>query len=88
MSTRRVRRPRYAEQRGLGRIDVGAGGSERGSVLRLLANGQSHKEIAASLEISERTVKSHLAHLFEKLGVTSRTEAVRIATRRGLVRFD
>ncbi len=58
------------------------------SALRLLANGQSNKEIATSLEISERTVKTHLAHLFEKLGVTSRTEAVRVATRRGLVRFD
>src|SRR6266853_5318816 len=56
--------------------------------LRLLANGESNKEIATSLEISERTVKTHLGHLFEKLGVTSRTEAVRIATRRGLVRFD
>ena len=58
------------------------------SALRLLANGNSNKEIAAALEISERTVKSHLGHLFEKLGVTSRTEAVRVATRRGLVRFD
>jgi DNA-binding NarL/FixJ family response regulator len=58
------------------------------AALRLLANGESNKEIATSLEISERTVKSHLAHLFEKLGVTSRTEAVRVATRRGLVRFD
>ncbi|MGC4081022.1 MAG: response regulator transcription factor [Vicinamibacterales bacterium] len=58
------------------------------AALELLANGHSNKEIAASLEISERTVKSHLAHLFEKLGVTSRTEAVRVATRRGLVRFD
>jgi len=58
------------------------------AALRLLANGESNKEIATSLEISERTVKTHLAHLFEKLGVTSRTEAVRIATRRGLVRFD
>ena len=58
------------------------------SALRLLANGHSNKEIAAALEISERTVKSHLGHLFEKLGVTSRTEAVRVATRRGLVRFD
>ena len=56
--------------------------------LRLLADGQSNKEIAATLEISERTVKTHLGHLFEKLGVTSRTEAVRVATRRGLVRFD
>jgi two-component system, NarL family, response regulator len=58
------------------------------SALRLLANGNSNKEIASALEISERTVKSHLGHLFEKLGVTSRTEAVRVATRRGLVRFD
>jgi len=58
------------------------------SVLRLLANGHSNKEIASALTISERTVKTHLGHLFEKLGVTSRTEAVRVATRRGLVRFD
>jgi two-component system NarL family response regulator len=58
------------------------------AALRLLANGDSNKEIAAALEIAERTVKSHLAHLFEKLQVTSRTEAVRVATRRGLVRFD
>jgi DNA-binding NarL/FixJ family response regulator len=58
------------------------------AALRLLANGHSNKEIATALEISERTVKSHLAHLFEKLQVTSRTEAVRVATRRGLVRFD
>ena len=58
------------------------------SVLRLLANGNSNKEIAAALAIAERTVKTHLGHLFEKLGVTSRTEAVRVATRRGLVRFD
>jgi DNA-binding NarL/FixJ family response regulator len=58
------------------------------AALRLLANGHSNKEIATALGISERTVKSHLAHLFEKLQVTSRTEAVRVATRRGLVRFD
>ena len=56
--------------------------------LRLMADGHSNKEIAAALSISERTVKTHLGHLFEKLGVTSRTEAVRVATRRGLVRFD
>ena len=56
--------------------------------LRLMADGKSNKEIATSLGISERTVKSHLGHLFEKLGVTSRTEAVKVATRRGLVRMD
>jgi two-component system, NarL family, response regulator len=58
------------------------------AVIRLVASGQSNKEIATALDISERTVKSHLAHLFEKLQVTSRTEAVRVSTRRGLVRFD
>jgi two-component system, NarL family, response regulator len=57
------------------------------SALRLLADGKANKEIAAELRISERTVKTHLGHLFEKLGVTSRTEAVKVATRRGLVRF-
>jgi DNA-binding NarL/FixJ family response regulator len=58
------------------------------ATLRLMADGKSNKEIATSLKISERTVKSHLGHLFEKLGVTSRTEAVKVATRRGLVRLD
>ena len=58
------------------------------STLRLMADGKSNKEIAGTLGISERTVKTHLGHLFEKLGVTSRTEAVRVATRRGLVRLD
>ena len=58
------------------------------AALRLMADGKANKEIATELEISERTVKTHLAHLFEKLGVTSRTEAIRVATRRGLVRMD
>jgi len=58
------------------------------ATLRLLADGKANKEIASALDISERTVKSHLAHLFEKLGVTSRTEAIKIATRRGLVRLE
>jgi DNA-binding NarL/FixJ family response regulator len=56
--------------------------------LRLIADGKSNKEIANDLGISERTVKTHLGHLFEKLGVTSRTEAVKIAMRRGLVRVN
>ena len=57
------------------------------SALQLMADGKANKEIAADLGISERTVKTHLGHLFEKLGVTSRTEAVKVATRRGLVRL-
>jgi DNA-binding NarL/FixJ family response regulator len=58
------------------------------ATLRLLADGKANKEIANALDISERTVKSHLAHLFEKLAVTSRTEAIKVATRRGLVRLE
>jgi two-component system NarL family response regulator len=58
------------------------------AALRSLADGRSNKEIATALDISERTVKTHLAHLFEKLGVTSRTEAIKVASRRGLVRMD
>lgn len=58
------------------------------STLRLMADGKANKEIATGLGISERTVKTHLGHLFEKLGVTSRTEAVKVATRRGLVRME
>lgn len=58
------------------------------STLRLTADGKSNKEIASELSISERTVKTHLGHLFEKLGVTSRTEAIKVATKRGLVRLD
>jgi len=58
------------------------------TTLRLLADGKANKEIASELRISERTVKTHLGHLFEKLGVTSRTEALKVAGRRGLVRFE
>jgi DNA-binding NarL/FixJ family response regulator len=58
------------------------------ATLRLMADGKANKEIASELTISERTVKTHLGHLFEKLGVTSRTEAIKVATRRGLVRLE
>jgi two-component system, NarL family, response regulator len=58
------------------------------AALKLMADGKANKEIATALDISERTVKTHLGHLFEKLGVTSRTEAVKVANRRGLVRLD
>ncbi len=54
-------------------------------VLRLLAEGRTNKEIAATLVISERTAKFHVRSLFAKLGATNRTEAVALATRRGLI---
>jgi two-component system NarL family response regulator len=56
-------------------------------VLRMLAAGKSNKEIALRLSITETTVKSHLRSIFTKLGVLSRTEAVTVASRRGLVQF-
>jgi DNA-binding NarL/FixJ family response regulator len=54
-------------------------------VLQLTAQGLANKQIAATLEISENTVKFHLSSLYAKLGVTSRTEAVRAGARRGWV---
>jgi len=55
------------------------------SVLRLVAHGMGNKEIASELGISTHTVKYHLASLLAKLGVHSRTEAVTIGLRKGLV---
>lgn len=57
-------------------------------VIKLIAQGCLNKEIADRLSITEGTVKSHTSALFEKLGVANRTEAVREAVRRGLVRLD
>ncbi|MBI2964565.1 MAG: response regulator transcription factor [Deltaproteobacteria bacterium] len=54
-------------------------------VLECLADGKSNKEIAHALGISDETVKSHLKRLFEKLGVSDRTEAVAIALRQNLI---
>jgi len=56
-------------------------------VVKMLAAGKSNKEIALRLSITETTVKSHLRKIFTKLGVLSRTEAVTVASRRGLVQF-
>ena len=55
--------------------------------LTLLAQGQGNRDIGASLSISETTVKTHLRSIFAKLNVLSRTEAIAVATRRGLVRL-
>jgi DNA-binding NarL/FixJ family response regulator len=54
-------------------------------VLQMLASGLGNKEIAAKMEISEHTVKFHVASILGKLGAASRTEAVSLGIRRGLV---
>lgn len=55
-------------------------------VLELVSAGHSNSDIAASLYISEPTVKSHLSHIFSKLDVTSRTAAVAAARAKGILR--
>jgi len=54
-------------------------------VLRLLAEGLANKEIASRLGVSEHTVKFHVASILGKLGAASRTEAVMLGIRRGIV---
>lgn len=54
-------------------------------VLHLLCQGRSDKEIAQTLYLSVRTVNSHLSHIYAKLGVGTRTEAMHVAFQHGLV---
>ncbi|MCK0112742.1 response regulator transcription factor [Ornithinimicrobium sp. F0845] len=54
-------------------------------VLRLVAQGASNRAIAKALFVSEATVKTHLVHAYEKLGVDNRTGAVTVARERGLL---
>ncbi len=54
-------------------------------VIQLVARGRANKEIATALGIGEGTIKAHLKSVFGKLGALSRTEAVALAHRRGLV---
>ncbi|HEX8931213.1 MAG TPA: LuxR C-terminal-related transcriptional regulator, partial [Actinomycetota bacterium] len=56
-------------------------------VLALVAKGASNAAIAAELFISEATVKTHLIHIFGKLGVDDRTAAVVAALERGIIRL-
>ena len=54
-------------------------------VLRLVAEGNRNRDIAAQLFISEETVKVHIKHIMEKLAASDRTQAVAIAVRRGII---
>lgn len=56
-------------------------------VLKLLANGMFNKEIAATLNISERTVKNHVSNIFKKIMVSDRTQAAVFAIKNNLVKI-
>jgi DNA-binding NarL/FixJ family response regulator len=76
----------------LGRISGGIRDEELSAreleVLKLLTDGASNKAIAVQLGLTENTVKSHISHVFDKLAVQSRSEAVAVALRRGLVALN
>jgi DNA-binding CsgD family transcriptional regulator len=55
-------------------------------VLQLIAEGQSTREIARRLWITEETVKTHVRRLLDKLGARTRAQAVAVAFRRGVLR--
>ncbi len=57
-------------------------------VLQLVAEGASNSDIASRLHVSQATVKSHLIHIFGKLGVSDRTAAVTVALQRGILHMD
>jgi two-component system NarL family response regulator len=57
-------------------------------VLALVAKGKGNREIGAELDVTEGTIKVHVNNILTKLGVASRTEAVNIAIRRGLVHIN
>jgi len=57
-------------------------------VLKFVAKGVANKEIAARLGISLRTVKGYLADIFLKLGAASRTEAITVSLRKGIISID
>lgn len=58
------------------------------TVLRLVAEGKTNKEIANDLDLSEKTVKNHVRNIFQKLHVYDRTQAAIHAIRKGLIELD
>ena len=58
------------------------------TVLRLVAEGKTNKEIANVLDLSEKTVKNHVRNIFHKLQVYDRTQAAILAIRKGLIELD
>lgn len=58
------------------------------TVLRLVADGKTNKEIANTLDLSEKTVKNHVRNIFHKLQVYDRTQAAILAIRKGLIELE
>ncbi len=80
VATRLMQRMRGSDEEALSTREI--------EVLELVARGTSNKEIAKILWVSETTVKSHMLHIFEKLGVTDRTAAVTAALKRSIIRLE
>jgi two-component system NarL family response regulator len=58
------------------------------SVLRLVADGKTNKDIAHVLDLSEKTVKNHVRHIFHKLHIYTRTQAAVLAIRKGIIELE
>ena len=80
VATRLMQRMRGEDEEALSTREI--------EVLELVARGTSNKEIAKVLWVSETTVKSHMLHIFDKLGVADRTAAVTEALKRGIIRLE
>jgi len=86
IGTRVLRAQRPSAFDGNPKAQAALGMSERElTVLRELAAGHSNKEIAANLNVSPNTVKTHVARLFDKLGAKRRTDAINKARELGIV---
>jgi DNA-binding NarL/FixJ family response regulator len=75
---------RIADRLSNKQMTAGLSARER-EILELVAKGLTNKEIAASLKISQFTVRTHLSHITSKLEVSHRTEAIVVATQTGLI---
>jgi DNA-binding NarL/FixJ family response regulator len=70
------------------RMDASELSEREMEILTLMASGKSNKQVARLTSITEGTVKFHVNNILSKLGVASRTEAVAVAAKRGIARFE